>query len=80
MTTPTLPSARRPCILIVDDKASMRKMLKEALEAQGLTDLLLACTELPMAFAATRYRAHCLDSTLALAKACVAFSRSDHQN
>jgi aspartate racemase len=50
-----------------------------ALEAQGLTDLLLACTELPMAFAATRYHARCLDSTLALAEACVAFSRSDHQ-
>ena len=48
-----------------------------ALEDQGLSDLLLACTELPMAFAGTRFHAHCLDSTLALAQACVAFSRSE---
>jgi len=42
----------------------------------GIERFLIACTELPIAFAPTRYNALAVDSTLALAEACVAFSRS----
>lgn len=44
------------------------------LRAAGAERLLLACTELPLAFAGGRFDAVCLDATDALAHACVAVS------
>jgi aspartate racemase len=41
----------------------------------GATQLLLACTELPVALANTRLQEFCIDATACLAEACVAFSR-----
>ncbi len=45
-----------------------------ALVDQGATRLLLACTELPIAAAGTEIAARCLDATVCLAEASVAFS------
>ena len=46
----------------------------QALLATGADRLLLACTELPLAFKGSTLRARCLDATVCLAEATVAFS------
>ncbi len=46
----------------------------DALFAAGADRLLLACTELPLAVKGTSVESHCLDATVCLAEACVAFS------
>jgi aspartate racemase len=46
----------------------------QKLTDQGCETLLLACTELPLAFEATAFQPRALDATLCLAEACVAFS------
>ncbi|MEP6557340.1 MAG: amino acid racemase [Burkholderiales bacterium] len=43
-------------------------------DEQGADRLLLACTELPLALSTSAYGDRCIDATLALAQACVAFS------
>jgi aspartate racemase len=45
-----------------------------ALLAAGADRLLLACTELPLAAQGADFERHCLDATVCLAEACVAFS------
>lgn len=46
---------------------------------RGADRILLGCTELPVALARSRWLAHCVDATDALARACVAFSRGFSQ-
>jgi aspartate racemase len=48
----------------------------ERLLASGAEQLLLACTELPVAARGSIHEALCLDATACLAQACVAFSCS----
>lgn len=45
-----------------------------SLLALGAGRLLLACTELPVAAKGSIHEDHCLDATVCLARACVAFS------
>jgi aspartate racemase len=48
----------------------------EALLAAGANRILLACTELPLALAASPVSAQCLDATVCLAEACVSYSQT----
>lgn len=59
------------------DLARARRLLEPVaarMLAQGVESLLLACTELPLAFAQSRYVGRCLDATAALAEAAVLWS------
>ena len=53
----------------------------EQLLARGAAAVILACTEVPLALDAIHspLRDHCVDSTAALARACVAFWRERQQ-
>jgi aspartate racemase len=46
----------------------------DALVGVGATRLLLACTELPIAFKGSNMQGSCIDATACLAEACVAYS------
>jgi aspartate racemase len=56
--------------------AAAREAARRLLDA-GADTLILACTELPIALAESVLRERCIDSTLALARACVAEARRD---
>jgi aspartate racemase len=61
----------------VNDMSHARQHMVAAAEAllhAGADRLLLACTELPLAAASTAIQDRCLDATVCLAEACVAFS------
>jgi aspartate racemase len=51
----------------------------QALLSQGASAVVLACTETPLALDAVQspLRAHCVDTTAALARACVAWWQTD---
>lgn len=63
------------------DKARDEATLVAAELLAGTTDrlLLLACTELPIAFAAGTCSRHLIDSSQALAEACIAHSTGSHR-
>jgi aspartate racemase len=54
------------------DEAS--RVAEHLLSGQGDRLLLLACTELPIAFETSRFSSHLIDSSQALAEACIACS------
>ena len=60
----TMPTAR----LVAETAAEL------LLVEQRCDVLLMACTELPIAFRASRHAGLCIDATLALAQACVRYS------
>jgi aspartate racemase len=61
------------------DRAAAKRHMTDAAHAlleAGADRLLLACTELPLAITETGLADRCLDATVCLAEACVAFSTS----
>ena len=78
MTNIVLPAIR--CVK-QGDAAQGGRMLEPVvrrLREEGATVVLLACTETPLALDAigSALREHCIDTTAALARACVAFWRA----
>jgi aspartate racemase len=58
----------------IDRAHKLAESAAEVLCHEGAETLLLACTELPIALAGTRFEAMACDATHCLAEACVAFS------
>jgi aspartate racemase len=78
MSTLVLPGIER---VKAGDALSAGKLIEKAVESllnQGVSAVILACTETPLALDAIQspLRSQCVDSTAALAKACVAWWQS----
>jgi aspartate racemase len=77
MTTAVLPTIAMVKRDRTADAAPLLMRAIEHLTGAGADRILLACTELPLALAAAPEAPRCLDATLALGRACIAWHR-DH--